>query len=121
MSKKRTRSYKARKCQYRYQYYDTFGKERIGFQQECLANPRALVPAGRFDFYAKEIRRQEAYTSDGRGSKEEIDYIRGLYAGEACFVDHCFSAFYERIEELGLLDSSIVVVLRTMASSKGRR
>lgn len=43
--------------------------------------------------------------------EEEIDHIRGLYAGEAYFVDHCFGAFYEQLEKLGYLENSIVVVL----------
>jgi len=43
-------------------------------------------------------------------SEEEIDYIRGLYAGEASFVDSCFGEFLAGIDELGLLDGSVVVL-----------
>jgi arylsulfatase A-like enzyme len=41
---------------------------------------------------------------------EEIDYIRGLYAGETSFVDHRFGIFYNKLKESGLLDNSIMVV-----------
>jgi len=74
-------------------------------------------PPERFDLYTKEEYEGKKLILPMGGearswaSEEEIDYIRGLYAGEACFVDHCFGAFYEGMEELGLLDSSIVVVL----------
>lgn len=44
-------------------------------------------------------------------NEEEINYIRGLYAGEVSFVDYCFGKFYEELEENGFLDNSIVVVL----------
>jgi arylsulfatase A-like enzyme len=44
-------------------------------------------------------------------SEEEIDYIRGLYAGEASFVDYWFGVFYEELRELGFLENSIIVVL----------
>ena len=44
-------------------------------------------------------------------SEEQIEYIRGLYAGEASFVDHWFGVFYKELEELGFLDNSMIVVL----------
>ncbi len=44
-------------------------------------------------------------------SEEQIEYVRGLYAGEAGFVDHWFGGFYEELEEQGFLDNSVVVVL----------
>ena len=44
-------------------------------------------------------------------SREQIDYIRGLYAGEVAYVDHYFGMFYSALRDLGLLERSIVVVL----------
>ncbi|MEM2941484.1 MAG: sulfatase [Thermoproteota archaeon] len=44
-------------------------------------------------------------------SEEEVDFIRGLYAGEASLVDHWFGFFYNTLEELGHLENSIIVVL----------
>jgi arylsulfatase A-like enzyme len=44
-------------------------------------------------------------------SEEEIDYIRGLYAGEASSVDYWFGMFYEELKELGFLEDSVIVVL----------
>ena len=43
-------------------------------------------------------------------TEEQIDYIRGLYAGEASFVDHCFGILLEALEELGFYDDSIMIV-----------
>ena len=44
-------------------------------------------------------------------SREQIDYIRGLYAGEVAYVDHYFGMFYSVLRDLGLLERSIIVVL----------
>jgi len=44
-------------------------------------------------------------------TSEEMDFIRGLYAGEVSFVDHCFGEFYAAVKESGLLESSVIVVL----------
>jgi len=44
-------------------------------------------------------------------SEEEVRFIRGLYAGEASFVDHCFGKFMATLDELGYLDDSIIVLL----------
>ena len=42
---------------------------------------------------------------------EEIHHIRGLYAGECAFVDHCLGKLFHALEELGYLEDSIVVLL----------
>jgi len=42
---------------------------------------------------------------------EEIRYIRGLYAGEAAFVDHCLGPLFEKLEELGYYDDSLILLL----------
>ncbi|MCX7795919.1 MAG: sulfatase-like hydrolase/transferase [bacterium] len=41
---------------------------------------------------------------------EEIRYIRGLYAGEAEFVDYCLGALFDTLEELGYYDDSLIVI-----------
>jgi arylsulfatase A-like enzyme len=41
----------------------------------------------------------------------EMNHIRGLYAGEVSFVDHCFGSFIETLDELGYLDDSVIVLL----------
>jgi len=43
-------------------------------------------------------------------SEEEIRYIRGLYAGEASFVDHCLGLFLKRLKELGYLEDSLIII-----------
>jgi arylsulfatase A-like enzyme len=43
-------------------------------------------------------------------SPEEIRLIRGLYAGEAAFVDHCLGRLFATLGELGYLDDSFIVV-----------
>ncbi len=42
---------------------------------------------------------------------EEINYVRGMYAGEAAFVDHSLGRFRETIDELGLGDDTTILVL----------
>jgi len=42
---------------------------------------------------------------------EEMRLIRGLYAGEASFVDHWVGRFLEALGELGYLDDSVVLLL----------
>lgn len=39
---------------------------------------------------------------------EEIRHIRGLYAGEVAFVDHCLGQLFQALEELGYLDDSLI-------------
>jgi arylsulfatase A-like enzyme len=43
-------------------------------------------------------------------SPEEVRDLRGLYAGEAAFVDHCLGRLFDALRELGYLDDSIVVL-----------
>ncbi|MEM1601662.1 MAG: sulfatase [Candidatus Bathyarchaeia archaeon] len=44
-------------------------------------------------------------------TREQIDYIRGLYAGEASFVDYCFGLLLEALKDLGYYDDSIIIVV----------
>lgn len=41
---------------------------------------------------------------------EEVREVRGLYAGEAAFVDDCFGRLFDALGELGYLDDSLVVI-----------
>ena len=44
-------------------------------------------------------------------SEEEIRHIRGLYAGEAHFVDHCLGRLFAAFERLGYYDDSIIFLV----------
>lgn len=44
-------------------------------------------------------------------SPEEQRYIRGLYAGEAAFVDHCLGPLFECLQEYGFLEDSMIWLL----------
>lgn len=44
-------------------------------------------------------------------SPEQIRFIRGLYAGEAAFVDHCVGRLFDALRELGLYEDSQIWLL----------
>ncbi len=44
-------------------------------------------------------------------SEEEIAYIRGLYAGECAYVDHYVGVLLTRLKQLGLYDSSLIILI----------
>jgi arylsulfatase A-like enzyme len=44
-------------------------------------------------------------------TKEELEYVRGLYAGEVSFVDKRVGLFLDKLSELGLMEESIIVLL----------
>ena len=44
-------------------------------------------------------------------SDEEIQHIRGLYAGEAAFVDDCLARLFDRLRDLGYYDDSLIMLL----------
>jgi arylsulfatase A-like enzyme len=41
----------------------------------------------------------------------ELQYVRGLYAGEVTFVDRWFGRFIDKLRELNLLDESLVILV----------
>ena len=41
---------------------------------------------------------------------DQVRQVRGLYAGEAAFVDHCLGRLFTALGELGYLDDSVVVI-----------
>ncbi|MCL6431405.1 MAG: sulfatase-like hydrolase/transferase [Anaerolineae bacterium] len=44
-------------------------------------------------------------------SDEEMAYIRGLYAGECAYVDHYIGVLLARLKQLGLYDSSLILLI----------
>jgi arylsulfatase A-like enzyme len=44
-------------------------------------------------------------------TEKETRNIRGLYAGEASFVDNCLGQLFRELEELGYYDDSVIVLL----------
>jgi arylsulfatase A-like enzyme len=61
------------------------------------AGPRLILPMGG--------------SAASWASPEEVRLIRGLYAGEASFVDDWVGRFLQALGELGFLDDSVVLVL----------
>lgn len=43
-------------------------------------------------------------------TEEEAQYIRGLYAGEASFVDYCLGSLFDNLKDLGYYEDSIIVL-----------
>ncbi|MDQ7844474.1 MAG: sulfatase-like hydrolase/transferase, partial [Armatimonadota bacterium] len=74
-------------------------------------------PPPRFDRYAVGARRGPRLILPMGGpmerwaSPDDVTHIRGLYAGEVSFVDHCLGRFFASLRELNYLDDSLVVVL----------
>ena len=44
-------------------------------------------------------------------TEEELEYVRGLYAGEVSFVDKWVGKLLDKIGELGLYDNSLIILL----------
>jgi arylsulfatase A-like enzyme len=44
-------------------------------------------------------------------TEAELEYVRGLYAGEVTFVDRWFGRFIDQLKELNLLNASLVIVV----------
>jgi arylsulfatase A-like enzyme len=44
-------------------------------------------------------------------TEDELQYVRGLYAGEVSFVDHCVGQFLKTIRETGADKNTIIVLL----------
>jgi len=43
-------------------------------------------------------------------SPDQVRLIRGLYAGEVAFVDHCLGRLFDALGELGYLDDSLILI-----------
>ena len=61
------------------------------------AGPRLVLPMGGL--------------SQTWATPDEVRFLRGMYAGEVSFVDHCLGRFFFALGRLGYLEDSIVVVL----------
>ena len=59
--------------------------------------PRLILPMGG---YAKDW-----------ATPEEIEFIRGLYAGEVSYVDYCLGIFFKGLEEMGFFEDSLIILL----------
>lgn len=46
-----------------------------------------------------------------RLTEEEMDYARGLYAGECAYVDHYIGVLLQRLKDLDLYDNSVIVLI----------
>jgi len=74
-------------------------------------------PPGRWDAYTdpnyagKRLIMPMGGQADDWSTAEEQRHIRGLYAGEAAFVDHCLEPFFAALERLGYLEDSLVLVM----------
>ena len=44
-------------------------------------------------------------------TSEELEFVRGLYAGEVAFVDAWTGRFLDRLRELGLMENTIIALL----------
>lgn len=49
--------------------------------------------------------------ASGWASREEIDHIRGLYAGEAAFVDHCLGRLFDGLKNLGYYEDAVIFLM----------
>jgi len=67
------------------------------FTDAAYGGPRLILPMGG--------------PAEAWASPEEVRHIRGLYAGEVSFVDHCLGRFFEALRQLNYLQDSVVVVL----------
>ncbi|MGQ9515170.1 MAG: sulfatase [Thermoproteota archaeon] len=91
--------------------------DKIFLWIDCFDPHEPWDPPARFDTYTDRayVGPRLILPMGGEASKwaseEEIRHIRGLYAGEVSFVDQCFGTFIEKIEELGYLDDSTIILL----------
>ncbi|MEM1607175.1 MAG: sulfatase [Candidatus Bathyarchaeia archaeon] len=90
--------------------------EHIFLWVDCFDPHEPWDPPPRFDVYtdpaynAPRLILPMGGYAEKWATKEQIDYIRGLYAGEAAFVDHCFGVFLETLKDLGYYEDSIIIV-----------
>lgn len=66
------------------------------YTDPSYSGPRLILPMGGY--------------ANKWANEEEIKYIRGLYAGEVSFVDHCLGYFLNALEEYNLYENSIIVL-----------
>ena len=62
------------------------------------------------DYKGKRLIMPMGGLAEDWATQEEIRHIRGLYAGEATFVDHCLGPLFQAVEDLGYYDDSVIVL-----------
>lgn len=91
--------------------------EKIFLWVDCFDPHEPWDPPARFDEYTDAAYRGARLILPMGGqsrtwaSAEETRHIRGLYAGEVSFVDHCLGRFFGALAELGYIEDSVVLVL----------
>jgi arylsulfatase A-like enzyme len=74
-------------------------------------------PPPRFDtytdpnYYGKRLIMPMGGPVQRWATPDEIRHIRGLYAGEAAFVDHCLGRLFQALQDLGYYEDSVIVLL----------
>jgi len=84
---------------------------------DCFDPHEPWDPPARFDTYTdpgyrgKRLILPMGGLAERWATPEEIHHIRGLYAGEAAFVDHCLGRLFQALEDLGYYDDSVIVLM----------
>ena len=63
------------------------------------------------DYHGKRLIMPLGGMADQWATPEEIKHIRGLYAGEAAFVDHCLGRLFQTLKDLGYYEDSIIFII----------
>lgn len=91
--------------------------ERLFLWMDCFDPHEPWFPPQEFDRYTDPEYQGKHYLlpPGGQASNyfeaQEIEHIRGLYAGEVAYVDHYLGELFEALEAWGLLDKSILLFL----------
>jgi arylsulfatase A-like enzyme len=82
----------------------------------------SLPPSRRGEFQNKPVRQRLSFESQGaaRMSDSQIRQILALYYGMASYSDHCLGQVLTRLQELGLHDNTVVVLLSDHGDTMGR-
>lgn len=91
--------------------------KRVFLWVDCFDPHEPWDPPARFDTYTDRDYRGPRLVlpmgglSEVWASADEVRQIRGLYAGEVAFVDHCLGPLFAGLADLGYLDDTVIVVL----------
>ena len=91
--------------------------EKVFLWVDCFDPHEPWDPPARFDMYT-----EPAYSGrrlilpmggpmEAWATPDEVRHIRGLYAGEVAFVDHCLGRLFTALRDLHYLEDSLVFVL----------
>ncbi|MCM8767327.1 MAG: sulfatase [Candidatus Omnitrophica bacterium] len=73
-------------------------------------------PPKRFDTYTpkdykgKRLIMPMGGVAEEWATKQEIDFIRGLYAGEVSFVDYCLGFLFDELERMNFYEDSLIIL-----------